>query len=82
VLAADDETILGEYGRWYIPKRRARFVRRNALVALGNVGDPGDPRVIAVLERFRRGDDVMLSDHAAWAMARLEQRVGTAAPLP
>jgi epoxyqueuosine reductase len=82
VLAADDETILGEYGRWYIPKRRARFVRRNALVALGNVGDPGDPRVIAALERFRRGDDVMLSDHAAWAMARLEQRVGTAAPLP
>ena len=27
-------------GRWYIPGREARYVRRNALVVLGNTADP------------------------------------------
>ena len=42
LLAADDETLLERHGRWYIADRDPRWLRRNALVVLGNIGDPGD----------------------------------------
>ena len=35
--------LLARHGRWYIPRREARYLRRNALVVLGNVGDGTDP---------------------------------------
>jgi epoxyqueuosine reductase len=71
LLDATDETLLARHGRWYIPERDPRYLRRNALVALGNVGRRDDPAVVAVLERYRDGDDALLAEHAAWA---LEQR--------
>ena len=39
LLDDDDAVVLGWAGRWYIPRREVRYVRRNALVVLGNVGD-------------------------------------------
>ena len=71
LLAADDETLLARHGRWYIAGRDPRWLRRNALVVLGNSADPADPRVVAVLARYRNGDDAVLAEHAAWASARL-----------
>jgi epoxyqueuosine reductase len=71
LLAAGDEELLARHGRWYIPRRDPRYVRRNALVALGNVGDPADGRVVAVVERYLAGDDAMLRRHAAWAAQQL-----------
>ena len=47
----------------------ARWLRRNALVAAGNVG--GEEERDA-LEPYRAGDDELLREHAAWAAARLE----------
>jgi len=45
LLTMSDENLLDAVGRWYIPKRDLRYVRRNALVALGNTDlgatDPG-----------------------------------------
>ena len=62
---------MAAHGRWYIPERDPRYVRRNALVALGNVGDRRDPTVVRVLGRYRGGDDALLAEHADWAMAQL-----------
>lgn len=71
MLTADDDTLLADYGRWYIPRRDPRYLRRNALVALGNSGRGGDPEVEAVLARHRDGEDDLLARHAAWAAERL-----------
>ena len=71
LLDGDDAAVLAQVGRWYIPKREARYVRRNALVVLGNVGDPADPAVVAALERHLRHDDPLLRAHAVWAARRL-----------
>ncbi|MGI8684235.1 MAG: tRNA epoxyqueuosine(34) reductase QueG, partial [Acidimicrobiales bacterium] len=71
VLEASDDELLERYGRWYIPRRQPRYLRRNALVALGNVGDGADPDVVRVLRRALASDDPMLGEHAAWAATRL-----------
>ena len=52
LLDADDEVVLARAERWYIPKRDVRYVRRNALVVLGNVGDGDDPVVVDLLARY------------------------------
>ena len=36
-------------GRWYIPGREPRYLRRNALIVLGKPGDPSDPAVEVAL---------------------------------
>jgi epoxyqueuosine reductase len=71
LLALDDDTLLSRYGRWYIAQRDPRVVRRNALVALGNVGDASSPPVVATLRRYLDSDDDLLREHAEWAAARL-----------
>jgi epoxyqueuosine reductase len=71
VLAASDEELVARYGRWYIPRRQPRYLRRNALVVLGNVGDGSDSEVEAALRRALADPDPMLRSHAAWAAERL-----------
>jgi epoxyqueuosine reductase len=74
LLAASDAEILARHDRWYIWQREPRWVRRNALLVLGNVGDGTDPEVAAALERALRDDDPMLRAHAVWAAVRLDRR--------
>lgn len=76
LLEAGEEEVMGAVGRWYIPGREPRYVRRNALVVLGNVGDPTDPRVPHVLARYLAGPDEMLREHAEWAAGKLAARAG------
>ncbi len=71
VLAASDEDLLAEHGRWYIPKRDPRYLRRNALVVLGNVGDGSDPAVRSALRAALGSDDPLLRSHAVWSARRL-----------
>ncbi len=71
LLDADDQDVLARWGRWYLADRDPRWLRRNALVVLGNVADPADPRVPAVLARYLAGDDPVLREHAQWAARRL-----------
>jgi len=71
ILSASDAELLDRHGRWYIPRRQARYVRRNALVVLGNVGDGEDPAVEAALRRALADPDPLLREHAAWAARRL-----------
>jgi epoxyqueuosine reductase len=71
LLDADDAELLARFGHWYIPRRHARYLRRNALVALGNVGDGGAPEVQRTLRRHLADPDPLLRAHAAWAAGRL-----------
>jgi len=71
LLALDDHALLTRVGRWYVPRRQARYVRRNALVVLGNVGDGGDRRVEACLRDALHDRDPLLRAHAVWAAGRL-----------
>lgn len=71
LLAATDDALLDRHGRWYIAGRDPRWIRRNAVVALGNVGDPHDPAVVAALRAELTGPDDLLAAHAAWAARRL-----------
>jgi epoxyqueuosine reductase len=71
LLDEDDAVVLAAAGRWYVPKRDARYVRRNALVVLGNVGDGRAPEVEAVLRRYLDHEDELLREHAGWAARRL-----------
>ena len=71
LLCEDDAALLARNGRWYLAERDPRYLRRNALVALGNVGDGRDPATAAVLARWVRSDDDLLVEHARWAAQRL-----------
>jgi epoxyqueuosine reductase len=66
-LEASDEDLAARYDRLFVPRNDPRYLRRNALVALGNTG--GDP---ALAQRYTESDDPLLREHAEWALARLE----------
>src|SRR5579885_567157 len=72
-LVAWLEGDLGAFGRLYVPRRDPRWLRRNALVAAGNVGAPRG-RLRRAVERHARGGDPMLAEHARWALERMEAR--------
>ncbi len=74
LLDADDATIEGRHGRWWIAGREMRWLRRNALVVVGNVASPGDRRVQATLDRYRADPDPILAEHAQWAAERIALR--------
>ena len=81
LLGADDDWIDQRYGHWYVTDRDFRWVRRNALVVVGNVGDPADVRLRRVLEHYRAHIDPILAEHARWAIDRLATR-SQALPAP
>ena len=54
-----------------MPRNDPRYLRRNALVALGNTGDAADAELA---ERYAAGVDPLLREHAEWALERLEER--------
>lgn len=70
ILTAPDQRVLDMVGEWYVADRNPRWVRRNALLVLGNSGNRGDD-VVLVLARYVNGDDAMLREHALWAARRL-----------
>ncbi|HET7044620.1 MAG TPA: tRNA epoxyqueuosine(34) reductase QueG [Gaiellaceae bacterium] len=70
-LEADGSELLERYDRLYVPRRNPRYLRRNALVALGC---SGGPEHAAAIERYLDDDDELLREHAAWALARLRER--------
>jgi epoxyqueuosine reductase len=70
-LEQDGEALVDEYARLFVPRNDPRWLRRNALVALGNTGGPEH---VAVLERYAADDDELIADHAAWALGRVRSR--------
>jgi epoxyqueuosine reductase len=71
-LEADGDELRRRYDRLYVPRNDPRYLRRNALVALGNSGGPEHR---ALLADYAEDDDELLRDHASWALRRLEERL-------
>ena len=69
-LELSDEELRTRYERLYFPRKDPRYLRRNALVALGN---SGSPELRAVAEAYAAGDDPLLREHAEWALSRLDE---------
>jgi epoxyqueuosine reductase len=80
VLATDD-ALLDRFGRWWLPNRNPDILRRNAVVALGNVGDPTDSELVRLLGNCaaQNGYSDMVARHAQWALARLAARASIGA---
>ena len=68
ILTSSDEELEAMVTHWYVPSRRMRFVRRNALVALGNTGDEAS---LGLLSGYLGHEDELLGGHAAWAVGRI-----------
>jgi epoxyqueuosine reductase len=68
VLVMSDPELESLVEHWYVPSRRMRFVRRNALVALGNTGDAS---ALGLASQYLEHDDPLLRGHAAWAVGRI-----------
>ena len=71
LLQCSDHDLIEQWGAWYLAGREPRWIRRNALVVLGNVGDPADADVQRVLGEYLLHRDPILRVHAVWAVARL-----------
>jgi epoxyqueuosine reductase len=72
-LEADGDELIERYDRLYVPRNDPRWLRRNALVAAGNVGGVAERAAVAP---YADGDDPLLSEHAEWALARIDERSG------
>jgi epoxyqueuosine reductase len=70
-LEADDADLRLRYDRLFVPRNDPRFLRRNALIALGNSGRTED---FPLAERYAASDDPLLAEHGAWAVRRLSER--------
>jgi len=75
LLEAGDDELLEAHGRWYVPRRDPRYLRRNALVALGNTARHDDDEAVRAIERYATGEDELLAEHARWALARIGAQV-------
>jgi epoxyqueuosine reductase len=69
-LRADGDDLARRYDRLYVPRNDPRYLRRNALVALGNTGGPEHASLV---EPYAVGDDPLLAEHAEWALERIAQ---------
>jgi epoxyqueuosine reductase len=70
-LQRDGSELVEEFDLLYVPKNDPRWLRRNALTALGNSGGAGDAELV---EPYARSDDPVLRDAAEWALAQMAQR--------
>ena len=68
-LELSDDELRAKYERLYFPRKDPRYLRRNALVALGN---SGSPELRPVAEAYASGDDPLLREHAEWALTQLD----------
>jgi len=70
-LEADGSALVERYDRLYVPRNDPRYLRRNALVAAGNVGGEAERDAVA---RYVDDADELLAETATWALRRIEQR--------
>ena len=71
LLALDEAGFRGRFAGTPIVRARRRGLRRNVCVALGNTGDEG---VLPALERATHDPEPLVSEHAQWAIGRIEAR--------
>ena len=73
-LEAGDAELRVRYQRLFVPRNDPRFLRRNALIALGNNGAEEHREL---LDRYVASDDPLLREHAEWARERLDERAAS-----
>jgi len=66
-----DRELVERFDRLYVPRKDPRYLRRNALVAAGNVGGESERAAVA---RLAEDDDELVAEHARWALARIDAR--------
>ena len=64
-LEAPDAELAARYDRLFVPRNDPRYLRRNALVALGN--GAGE---VELARPYAASDDPLLREHAEWALRR------------
>jgi epoxyqueuosine reductase len=67
-LSRDGHELRRAFGRLYVPRNDPRYLRRNALVAVGNLGTTDAAEAADV---FLADEDPLLREHAEWAVERL-----------
>jgi len=72
LLGLGDTELLRRYGHFYLPGGNPRFLRRNALVVLGNVG--GEDH-LTLLAGYLMHPDALLREHARWAVGSIGGRL-------
>jgi epoxyqueuosine reductase len=70
-LEADGRDLISRFDRLYVPRKDPRWLRRNALVAAGNVGESVERESVL---RHAGAEDPLLREHAEWALSRMEER--------
>jgi epoxyqueuosine reductase len=70
-LTQDGEELVREFDRLYVPRNDPRWLRRNALVAAGNVGSSA---LFEAVSEYAEDDDPALCETAGWSLARLAER--------
>jgi epoxyqueuosine reductase len=70
-LRSDPDELRRRYDRLYVPRNDGRWLRRNALVAAGNVGGVEERMAVGP---YLEHDDELLREHAEWAIARMDAR--------
>ncbi len=68
LLTLGDQELLARHGHFYMPSGDPRYLRRNALVVLGNIGGPEH---FTLLAGYLMHPDGMLVEHARWAIRSL-----------
>jgi epoxyqueuosine reductase len=72
-LERDGDALVRDLDRLYVPRNDPRWLRRNALVAAGNVGSP---KLAPLVDRYVDDVDPILDETARWATARMRERHG------
>jgi epoxyqueuosine reductase len=70
-LTRDGAELVENLDRLYVPRNDARWLRRNALYALGNDGSSDE---LPLAEEWAASDDPVLADAGDWAAVRIRER--------
>ena len=68
-LQAGDEELRERYDRLYFPRNDPRYLRRNALVAVGN---SGEVTLADAVRPYAESENELLAEQAGWTLARLD----------
>jgi epoxyqueuosine reductase len=72
-LTRDGAELVEEVDRLYVPRNDPRWLRRNALTALGNTAHQD---ALPLAAEWATSDDPVLADAAGWAIERITERAG------
>jgi len=79
LLSLDEAGFKRRFAGTPMLRARRRGLLRNVCVALGNIGDE---RALAALQRATGDREPLVAEHAAWAIGQIQTRTGTVARTP